>query len=474
MCLEQVHSHGVAYEQAIIGMAYVSEKGDFLHANHSLCSMLGYKIDELRRLTAQEITYLDDRDEVRMLIQAMMDQSFEKKELPTRLFHRKGHILYLLMHVTRIREEHGEIPTFLIQFQIRTEEQMLSQRMNDNEEALEQLLEDLPLAVLITRGGSVQYANPAGIRLIGASHLGEVLGLSTTQLVDASYHRELEARRQRYRNYQHIGATRYRIHCLTGELKDVEGVSVSFQYRGSRAVLGIYADITERKREEEYLAQSEKLAVVGQLAAGIAHEIRNPLTSINGFMKLFQTGRTTEMRYFQIMESELKRIESIINELLILARPHQAHLHHLNIVAILDHVMSLMNGQAIMKNVEIQGHFDQKPIWVSGDSNQLKQVLINLVKNAINAMQVGGNVYVSTVVYGQEVHIIIRDEGCGMTAEQLEQIGQPFYSTKETGTGLGLMISYNIIGNHGGSITASSELNQGTSFEIVLPLMMED
>ena len=470
MCPEQVHSHGVAYEQAIIGMAYVSEQGDFLHANNAFCSMLGYNLEELRRWTAHEVTYSDDRDELSMLMKSMMGQASQQKELLIRLLHRKGHMLRMLMHVTRLQEEQGEAAAFLIQAQLHSDEQMLSHSIYDIEEELEQLLEDLPLAVLITRGGVIQYTNPAGLRLIGAAHQGDIIGLSTTQFVDASYHHRLEMRRKRYRNYQRIGATRYRVHCITGELKDVEGVSVSFRYRGSRAALGIYADITERKREEEQLLQSEKLAVVGQLAAAIAHEIRNPLTSINGFMKLFQTGRTREMRYFEIMESELKRIESIINELLILARPHQGQLHHLNMAAILDHVMSLMRAQAILKNVEIQGQVEQCSIWVSGDSNQLKQVLINLLKNAIEAMQGGGNVYVSAAVNGQDVRIVIRDEGCGMTAEQLEQIGQPFYSTKEAGTGLGLMISYNIIVNHGGSITVSSEPNQGTAFEIVLPL----
>ncbi|WP_198520865.1 PAS domain-containing sensor histidine kinase [Alteribacter populi] len=231
-----------------------------------------------------------------------------------------------------------------------------------------------------------------------------------------------------------------------------------------------FRDITEKKKSEEMLHQSEKLSAVGQLAAGIAHEIRNPLTSLKGFLQLIEVNGNQKKEYFDIMKSEFGRIEQILTELLILSKPQTQEREICDIDELLVHISTLLETQAIIKNIEIVKNFKATGLKVTCAQHQIKQVFVNLLKNAIEAMDNGGTIRLSLEKVNHTAIIKVIDEGCGIPQEKLNRIGEPFYSTKETGTGLGLMVTFKIIEEHGGTIQVDSQEGVGTTFIITFPI----
>ncbi|MBK5501422.1 PAS domain S-box protein [Peribacillus sp. TH14] len=236
--------------------------------------------------------------------------------------------------------------------------------------------------------------------------------------------------------------------------------------------LALRYDITERKQTEEMLHRQDKLAAVGQLAAGVAHEIRNPLTSMKGYTEYLQLDEKDENRleYLGIIMDEINRVNEIVEEFLELSKPQSLILETKNIVPIIQNVLSLTEFDARKKNVILFFDCYHEEILIRCDENRLKQVLLNFVINGIEAMPDGGEIKVVTELKEEKVHISIIDTGVGMPPDQLRRIGEPFFTTKKSGNGLGLMISFKIIESHLGRVFVESEVNKGTVFNIVLPM----
>lgn len=235
----------------------------------------------------------------------------------------------------------------------------------------------------------------------------------------------------------------------------------------------ISRDISERKKAEEILLQSEKLSIVGELAAGVAHEIRNPLTTIKGFIQLYkwENGST---EYNDLLLSELGRIETITSELLSLGKPQAVQLTRANVRELIEYATQLLLPQANMYDIQFVFKHDGSDIFITCEVNQIKQVFLNLLKNAIESMEDGGQIHLSLDTVGEdECMISVRDHGCGIPEDLLPRLGEPFYSLKEKGTGLGLMICHKIIRQHHGSISYHSKLNEGTLIQVRLPLAKE-
>ncbi|WP_216831056.1 PAS domain-containing sensor histidine kinase [Alkalihalobacterium elongatum] len=238
-------------------------------------------------------------------------------------------------------------------------------------------------------------------------------------------------------------------------------------------IYGICKDITLQKAAEESIEKAEKLSLVGQLSASIAHEIRNPLTTLKGFLQLIQAQEEINPVHIEILLSEMERIELITSELLLLAKPQAVELGEENIKETLNDVITLLQSQALMKNIDIVFEYDHVDA-ISCVNNQVKQVFINLIKNAIEAMSDGGVIKVVLFDFSQDTVLIeIVDQGCGISKELAPNIGLPFYSTKEKGTGLGMVTTYKIINDHGGKIDFESTSGEGTTFRVYLPKKME-
>ncbi len=234
----------------------------------------------------------------------------------------------------------------------------------------------------------------------------------------------------------------------------------------------VIKDVTQQQKLDELMIRSDKLSVLGELAAGIAHEIRNPLTSLKGFIQLIQS--VTENKYedyCNIMLDELERVNGIVGEFLMLAKPQHAALSLQNPIQLMKDVVSFLKSEALLNNVDLHEDYIEEEVCLIGEGSQLKQVFINLLKNAIESMESGGNIHITATKRKEHrLQITIQDEGCGIEANRLTTLGQPFYTTKDRGTGLGLMICYKIIENHHGKLTFNSEINVGTTVEILLPI----
>ncbi|WP_342553643.1 ATP-binding protein [Paenibacillus sp. FSL R7-0652] len=237
------------------------------------------------------------------------------------------------------------------------------------------------------------------------------------------------------------------------------------------ALISVSRDITSRNRMEELLRRSEKLTTVGQLAAGVAHEIRNPLTTLRGFLQLQQQSNKLNHRHLDLMLSELDRINLIVGEFLILAKPQAVHFQERDIRFILGDVISLLDSQAHLHGVEFVLQASSESAMVHCEENQLKQVFINVLKNGMEAMPNGGSIHIKLKVdeSAKRVRIEIRDEGIGIPEEMMSKLGEPFFTNKESGTGLGLMVSQRIIQSHKGMMDIKSVMNRGTTVIIELP-----
>jgi PAS domain S-box-containing protein len=236
-------------------------------------------------------------------------------------------------------------------------------------------------------------------------------------------------------------------------------------------IIAQVVNITPRIQEaEELMIQSEKLSIAGQLSAAIAHEIRNPITAIKGFLKLLQNSNEKQL-YYEIVESEIARIELILSELLSLAKPQKNNFKETDLRLIIKQSISLLDAEANMKSVQVDLKHEENLPTFHCDENQMKQVFINFMKNAFDAMPDGGslNIEMEHDALTSGITIRFKDTGCGIPMDILSKIGQPFYTTKEKGTGLGFMVSKNIIEGHSGTVHISSEINVGTTVEVVLP-----
>jgi PAS domain S-box-containing protein len=235
--------------------------------------------------------------------------------------------------------------------------------------------------------------------------------------------------------------------------------------------LAIRNDITERKKTEEVLHRQDKLAAVGQLAAGVAHEIRNPLTSMKGYAEFLQLDEKDPERleFLSIILDEIDRVNMIVEDFMVLAKPKAVELEEKNVVPVIQDVVSLLEFEARKKNVRLTFDCNQEIIQIECDENRLKQVFLNFIKNGIEAMPNGGELHVKTIIHDNNVQISIQDTGVGISKEKLKKLGEPFFTTKKNGNGLGLMVSFKIIESHNGKVFVESEPNKGTTFNILLP-----
>ncbi|PWK15603.1 two-component system, sporulation sensor kinase E [Tumebacillus permanentifrigoris] len=389
---------------------------------------------------------------------------------------------YMVRPVQKILHKVNEMArgNFDGRIDLRTDDELgqLAKRVNSMSKDMQVYMEELrslyehnPSALFsINLAGDFLSINPAAEQVLGYK-TGEVQGRPLVDLVVKS------DRPKALRHFKQAVDGHYQSYEMHIQRKDGEVFELGvrhFPIMVGGETVGIYStgkDITESRRTEELLRKSDKLSVVGQLAAGVAHEIRNPLTSIKGFVQLIRDTQGAKPEYFTIMLSELDRIESIINEFLVLAKPQAVNFQEKSIVTLLQNITALVETQAILNNIQIVLLASPDIPLIECEENQLKQVFINILKNSIEAMPEGGiiHLYVEHIALQDEVRVRVVDEGLGIPAERIPKLGEPFYTTKEKGTGLGLMISYKIINEHRGKMIVQSQLNVGTTVDVYLP-----
>jgi len=231
-----------------------------------------------------------------------------------------------------------------------------------------------------------------------------------------------------------------------------------------------------RLRAQEEVMKSERLAMIGRLAAGVAHEINNPLGSIMLFARLVlnKCPEDTPVRQnLERIEGEVKRCQDIVQGLLDFSRQREPKAEPVDLNSLLDKTIALFENQPMFHNIEVSRHYQEDLPDAVVDPAQLQQVFVNIIMNAVDAMEGRGRLTVTTrfLTETDALEIGLADTGCGMTKEVLERIFEPFYTTKGVGhgTGLGLSISHGIIQRHGGTLKASSRVGEGSLFTVTLP-----
>jgi PAS domain S-box-containing protein len=331
--------------------------------------------------------------------------------------------------------------------------------------------------VTIDRNHKVLFFNRAAEKIFGYSR-EEVIGYDLDVIMAPTCSRNHHEAVDRYIK---TGIPKRIGHAseLIATRKDGTTFSANISFSVSRVngelyFTGIVRDLTETKALQERILRSERLAALGQFVAEITHEIKNPLMMIGGFARqlIRKTKDEQTLSKLNIISEEVRRLEELLKELREYYLPRTLNLAEMDVLGLLQEVYDLVKEDCERKKIGADFKRPGKSLLIKGDKDKLKQVFLNLVKNAIDAMEEGGRLVVAQTLAREQVEITIRDNGCGIPEENREEIFSPFFTTKRHGTGLGLNISKSIIEDHeGGSLTLTSEVGKGTTFKVTLPFL---
>ncbi|WP_078429045.1 PAS domain S-box protein [Alkalihalobacterium alkalinitrilicum] len=467
-----------AFEYASNGKAIVTLDGSLYMVNNTLSNILGYSKTELQNLCLLELTHCEDIIKIKSLFNGTLPNIEGKLIIDQRFIHKNGNELWVALHFSLLNmtQENKSTSYYLVDIYDISRQIEKEKEIKKLHQIHQLILDSISDGIFgIDLSTKVIFSNKAA---------EEMVGYSQEDLMKNDLHGLIHHTTREGESFSISNCPIYKA-LISGEMIHVsddifwrkDGSSFDVEYQTSPIIendqyigsVVTFRDITEIKRTKEFLQKSEKLSLVGQMAAGIAHEIRNPLTALKGFLQLIKSGESEKQLYYKIMNEEFNRIELILNELLLLAKPKATSLCKNDIISILDQVVAILQPQCNIQNVQVKCDYKSENIFVNCDENQLKQVFINLIKNAIDAMPNGGGIILAVRRDGDQVFISVKDQGIGIPEDKLDAIGQPFFSLKENGTGLGLMTSFGIIENHNGKITVTSKENKGTTFTVTLP-----
>jgi PAS domain S-box-containing protein len=333
--------------------------------------------------------------------------------------------------------------------------------------------------ITIDEGHKVILFNKAAERIFGYGR-DEVIGQDLATIMAPSCNHDHKKSVEHYirtRIPQRIGHTTEMMATRRNGALFPADISFSVSEVNKRLFFtGIVRDLTETKAIQERMKRSERLAALGQVVAEITHEIKNPLMMIGGFagQLVRQDNNGARLNKLHIIIEEVSRLENLLNELKDFYLPRTLKIEKIDLNTLIHDVHSQKKDDCQAKNIQTELMMGSDPLAIEGDRDKLKQVLLNLVQNAIEAMENGGNLTIRTQQEGNRIEIIVEDNGTGISKEDQKKIFSPFFTTKRSGTGLGLSISKNIIEDHPESqFTLESEEGKGSAFTIRMPVYKE-
>lgn len=329
--------------------------------------------------------------------------------------------------------------------------------LQESEERYRQLVELSPDAIIVHSEGKIIFANKSATELY-EQPLEEFIGTNIRTIIHESYH-DIVLERIETIISQNVSTplTEIRTQRMDGTILYVEVTSSPLIMQGKLMLQTIVRDITEKKIIEREMARLECLNIIGEIAAAIGHEIRNPLTSVHGFLQML--GAKEEClpfkEYYELMIEELNRANSIISEFLLLAKDKPIILKKQNLNNCINSIFPLIEADALNSDKFVVLKLDHIPHIVI-DQKEIRQLIWNLVRNGLEAMEEGGTLVIETYYSNGEVTLAIKDDGKGFDPSILEKVGVPFITTKEKGTGLGLAICLSIVKRHNAKIEITS------------------
>lgn len=380
-----------------------------------------------------------------------------------------GSTFYANVTVSPVKNNEGIVIGFVGVERDITEKKRVEEELLEREKQFRRLIKLNPEPIALHKDGFIQFVNDACCKLFGGASSDDFKGRSIYDFFCSNDKDIIAARLQQVMQTDSYSEfVERKMRKLDGTFFDAEISSIYVHKNiGFPVVQSVIRDLTERKKSEEAIIRSEKLSLIGQLAAGIAHDIRNPLTSLKGFVHLLKAKNAD---YVDVMMEELEHINYVVNEFMTLAKPHLNYYIESRTQELVQSVVGFLQPHAHLYNVQIQLVMDQDIPSIYCNPDQIKQVLINVLKNAIESMTSGGLIQISfRNRLNQGLVICVEDQGVGISEDKLSLLGEPFFTTKANGTGLGLMVCKRIIEGHGGKLSIQSKINHGTTVEIELP-----
>jgi two-component system cell cycle sensor histidine kinase/response regulator CckA len=482
-----------AVHYAPIGMAIVASDGRFLEVNPALCRLVGYTREELLARTFQDITHPEDLDVELKFVRQVLAGEIETYQMEKRYFHKEGHVVWVLLSVSLVRDAAGQPLHFISQIQDLSERKHIDAALRESEEQHRLLFRRNPLPMWVVEAETlaVLAVNDAAVEHYGYSR-EEFLNMSLRDVwpvEEASKLAGVSAAPGSGRN--HVGAHRHRK--KDGTQIRVEVISDDAWSGGRPARLVLALDVTDKERAQEdlrgaeaQLRQAQKMEAVGRLAGGIAHDFNNVLTVVKSFSEfLLEDLEEADPRRADVQEiaKAADRAAGMTRRLLAFSRRQVLQPRPLDLNGVIGG-MERMLQRLIGDDVRILTSLDSALLQVQADPGSIEQVILNLVVNARDAMPNGGTLSIEThnarldrpdatwaIQPGPYAMLSIRDTGHGMDAATQARVFEPFFTTKGQGegTGLGLAMVYGIIKQSRGHVWVASKPDQGTTFTIYLP-----
>jgi PAS domain S-box-containing protein len=477
------------FERVRHGLFISTREGRFLDCNQALLEMAGYEDkEEFLKIDIAKDFYVNPED--RRTFQKLIEKQGFVKDLEVEFKKKSGERITVLLTAHTERDEKGNIIGYEgLNIDI-SDRKRMERELREANEFLMNLIEDSVDGIIVTdMKGNILIFNGGAENILGYK-AEEVVGrMNIRSIYEPGIAKEVM---EKLRSPDYGGVGKLASFPIIHRRKDgelIEGdLSASFIYdeNGKEvASIGIFKDLRERLKMErelqktrEALLQSEKLAAMGRLTSQIAHELNNPIYGIMNTLELLKTEIPPESKRRRILElslSEIQRLSEMLRNMLSFSKPEEEARRPVRINDLLEGILLMMEKQMKEANIKVETRFSPEIPEVMASTNQMRQVMLNILKNAKEAMPKGGTLTVRTKGDDRNVMIHIQDTGMGIPEEIRDKIFEAFFTTKSKvkGVGLGLSVCYGIVKDHGGEIRVESEVEKGTTFVITLPFITE-
>ena len=478
------------FEHVACGVFVSSKEGKFLNANQALLDMLGYESkEEFLNINIAKDLYVkpDDRRKFQQMIERdgrIIDHEvdFKRKDGSTIPILLTAHVRY---------DQEGNVLGYEGLNVDLSQRKLMQKEIIEAYDFINKTVQSSPNPIMATDlKGNIMIWNQAAEETLGYKAV-EVIGKMN---IDKVYPEGMAKKAmQMMRNPEYGGVGKLRSYPMVYVRRDgqvIEGTlsaSLIYDTKGKEiASVGSFVDLRERlemeralRRTQEQLLQSEKLAAMGRLTSQIAHELNNPLYGIMNTLELLKTEIPVQNKRRKILEmalSETLRLSDLLRKMLSFSKPDQQERRPVDINTVIDEILLLHEKQLQENTITISTSYTDNLGNVNASKDQLRQVFLNLVANARDAMPDGGNLHVSTQRRDDTVAVEISDNGIGIAPEHIDKVFDSFFTTKDSvkGVGLGLAVCYGFIKDHGGDIQVTSEVGTGTTFTITFPVAPDD
>ncbi|MDD4237447.1 MAG: PAS domain S-box protein [Desulfotomaculaceae bacterium] len=442
------------FENATEGIFQAATDGRYLFVNPSMARILGYNQPE------EVAAFSSNRNYERLL-----EGEAERQGIEHQIYRRDGTVIWVSENVRAVRDQQGQTLYFEGTMEDITKRKEAEEALRESETRYRRIVETATEGIWVIDGaGRTTFANKKMAEMLACTD-EELIGKSLHDFIDDEWIAEAD---NNIKCYQQgiLAQHEFKFRRKDGkELWVILSANPLFELNGKYSgLLAMVTDITEYKQIEKEMSRLDRLDLIGEMAAGIGHEIRNPMTAVRGFLQLFKEKNefAKHEEYFNLMISELDRANSIITEFLSLAKNKAVELKPSKLNTILESMFPLIEADAIVTDKYINLETQELPS-LALDEKEIRQLILNLARNGLEAMPPGGKLDLRTFVVGKEVVLAVQDQGKGIEPGVAEKIGTPFYTTKENGTGLGLAVCYKVAERHNAKIDFETG-KTGTTF----------